>query len=91
MFTSSSESWFLAPRVTTREACSCLISQLTPSQQSFTYVGREAGGKGDVPAFGLIVPSCWGRCLIFETRTSGFKFWLNQVTLDKSFPFCCHP
>lgn len=44
-----------------------------------------------MPASGLIVPSCWGRCLIFETRTSGFKFWLNQVTLDKSFPFCCHP
>lgn len=72
---SASESWLLAPRVTITAAC-------IPSKS--IHVGREVGAKRDVPASGLILPSCWGRHLIFGTRTSGFKFSLSQVTSDKS-------
>ena len=59
---SASESWLLGPRVTITAAC-------IPSKS--IHVRREVGGKRDVPASALILPSCWGRHLIFGTRTSG--------------------
>lgn len=32
-----------------------------PSHQSFEYVGREAGGKGDEPSSAIIVPDVWNQ------------------------------
>lgn len=76
---SPSEFWLLAPRFTIKGSLS--LSDLprsppTPSHPSFTYLGREAGGKGDMLGK---VPHIWTQSI-----------WLSHMTLDESLHFCFH-
>lgn len=79
---SPSESWLLAPHL--HHHGNLFLSDLPqphPIQVLDTWGEKQEGRE-----------MCWGRCLMFGIRASGFRFWLSQMTLDRSSsPFCSHP
>lgn len=78
-----SEFWLLGPQIHHRGSlflCDLPRPPPTPSHPILHPWGEKREGR----------EMCWGRCLSFGTRASGCKFWLSQVTLDKSLPFSFH-